>query len=169
MLLLLVAAETALSRVTSSNLETSFRVNAFGPILVAKALSPLLLAAAATQQRPALVVNMSARVSPPGCTLACWSAWRSARVRRSWGPTRRDVSAWPHGCDCGPFPGMHVAPGGPCRLCGPQGTLPMLPWQLFDVVRHGAMRASFMGNMRRSTSSLWGPMSMHTALESAHV
>ena len=37
--------ETALSRVTMDNLMAAFQTNAFGPILVCKAMAPLLLAA----------------------------------------------------------------------------------------------------------------------------
>lgn len=42
-----MSPETALSRVTMDQLKTTFITNAFGPVLVAKAFSPLLVNAAA--------------------------------------------------------------------------------------------------------------------------
>ncbi len=41
-----MSPETSLGRVTMENLERSFRTNAFGPIIVCKALAPLLINAA---------------------------------------------------------------------------------------------------------------------------
>ena len=43
-----LSPETSLSRVTLDNLERVFRVNTFGPILVCKAFSPLLINAGKT-------------------------------------------------------------------------------------------------------------------------
>lgn len=61
-----LTAETALARVTYDNLLLSFQTNAMGPILVCKALAPLLAAADkqgnATNDHPAVIANMSAKV-----------------------------------------------------------------------------------------------------------
>ena len=43
-----LSPETALSRITLQNLETVFRINTFGPILVSKAFAPLLINAGKT-------------------------------------------------------------------------------------------------------------------------
>eukprot|EP00877_Chromochloris_zofingiensis_P010569 jgi/Chrzof1/5766/Cz16g15030.t1 len=61
-----LSPETALARVTYDNLLLSFQTNAMGPILVCKALAPLLAAADkqgnATNDHPAVIANMSAKV-----------------------------------------------------------------------------------------------------------
>lgn len=62
-----MSPETALSRITAENINTSFQTNAIGPILVCQAFEGLLAAAAdkggATEDAPAVVANMSARVA----------------------------------------------------------------------------------------------------------
>ncbi|KAK9803014.1 hypothetical protein WJX73_010890 [Symbiochloris irregularis] len=47
-----LSPETSLSRVTTDNLLRTFKINAFGPILVSKAFWPLLAKAPATEDNP---------------------------------------------------------------------------------------------------------------------
>jgi hypothetical protein len=59
-------AETGLGRIEAANMMLSYQVNAMGPILVCKAMAPLLVAAeklaGASDDRPAVIANMSAKV-----------------------------------------------------------------------------------------------------------
>jgi NAD(P)-dependent dehydrogenase (short-subunit alcohol dehydrogenase family) len=77
-----LSPETALSRVTMENLELTFRTNTFGPILVAKAFSPLLIAAGkgATDDSPAVIASLSARVgSISDNRLGGWYSYRASK------------------------------------------------------------------------------------------
>lgn len=62
-----MSPETALGRVTAENINLSFQTNAIGPLLVCQAFEGLLAAAAdaggATEDAPAVIANMSARVA----------------------------------------------------------------------------------------------------------
>jgi NAD(P)-dependent dehydrogenase (short-subunit alcohol dehydrogenase family) len=65
-----LVAETSLSRLNQQQLMLSFQTNAIGPMLVCHALAPLLVASAtkgaATESAPAVIANVSARVSAAG-------------------------------------------------------------------------------------------------------
>eukprot|EP00887_Chlorella_sp_A99_P001812 scaffold19.g1812.t1 len=65
-----MSPETALSRLSLNSLLLCHQVNAFGPILVSKAFLPLLAKAAAahlaTEDRPAVIASISARVGSIG-------------------------------------------------------------------------------------------------------
>jgi NAD(P)-dependent dehydrogenase (short-subunit alcohol dehydrogenase family) len=62
--------ETALSRISADNMSLSFLTNAVGPMLTCQHFMPLLTAAekenGASESRPAVVANMSARVGSIG-------------------------------------------------------------------------------------------------------
>ena len=78
-----MSPETALSRITPENINLSFQTNAIGPILVCQAFEGLLAAAAgagaATDEAPAVVANMSARVaSINDNALGGWYSYRCA-------------------------------------------------------------------------------------------
>ena len=78
-----LSPETALSRVTLENLERVFRINTFGPILVSKAFSPLLIAAATscTDENPSVIANLSARVGSIGDNrLGGWYSYRASKT-----------------------------------------------------------------------------------------
>eukprot|EP00208_Stichococcus_sp_RCC1054_P001456 CAMPEP_0206141840 /NCGR_PEP_ID=MMETSP1473-20131121/14362_1 /ASSEMBLY_ACC=CAM_ASM_001109 /TAXON_ID=1461547 /ORGANISM="Stichococcus sp, Strain RCC1054" /LENGTH=297 /DNA_ID=CAMNT_0053536565 /DNA_START=261 /DNA_END=1154 /DNA_ORIENTATION=+ len=77
--------ETALARLELNNLEKVFAVNTFGPILVSKAFAPLLINAAkvsaATDDRPAVIANLSARVgSISDNALGGWYSYRASKT-----------------------------------------------------------------------------------------
>lgn len=76
-----MAPETSISRIDEEAMMQSFRVNAMGPVMVVKAFAPLLMEATARssaaavaaaadgtifEARPAIVANLSARVSSIG-------------------------------------------------------------------------------------------------------
>ncbi|KAL4540734.1 hypothetical protein Ndes2526B_g07568 [Nannochloris sp. 'desiccata'] len=78
-----MSPETALNRVTMENLERVFRVNTFGPILVCKAFAPLLINAGktATDEHPAVIANLSARVGSIGDNrLGGWYSYRASKT-----------------------------------------------------------------------------------------
>ena len=71
--------EKQLADIRLANLERSFRVNAFGPLLVARAFAPLL-----THGEPAVLANMSARVGSIGDNrLGGWYAYRGAKAAQN--------------------------------------------------------------------------------------
>lgn len=69
-----MAPETSISRIDEEAMMRSFRVNAMGPVMVVKAFAPLLMEATARssadrtglEAKPAIVANLSARVSSIG-------------------------------------------------------------------------------------------------------
>lgn len=80
-----MSPETALSRITAENINTSFQTNAIGPILVCQAFEGLLAAAAdkggATEDAPAVVANMSARVaSITDNEIGGWYSYRASKT-----------------------------------------------------------------------------------------
>ena len=71
--------EKRLADVRLDNLERSFRVNAFGPLLVARAFERLL-----THREHAVLANMSARVGSIGDNgLGGWYAYRGAKAAQN--------------------------------------------------------------------------------------
>lgn len=71
--------EKSLSQVTAASLQASFAINAFGPILLAKALLPLLRHAA-----PAVFASLSARVGSIGDNRAGgWYSYRAAKAAQN--------------------------------------------------------------------------------------
>ncbi|KAL4856211.1 putative oxidoreductase [Chlorella vulgaris] len=77
--------ETGLQKVTLASLTKCFQVNAAGHILVCKAFAPLLINAAkascATEERPAVVANLSARVGSIGDNrLGGWYSYRASKA-----------------------------------------------------------------------------------------
>jgi len=74
--------ETSLSHVSGEALSYSYRVNAVGPMLVLKAFSPLLLAAARLHcAAPVVAANLSARVSSVRENkLGGWHAYRASKA-----------------------------------------------------------------------------------------
>ncbi len=71
--------EKRLADVCLDNLERSFRVNAFGPLLVARAFERLL-----THREHAVLANMSARVGSIGDNgLGGWYAYRGAKAAQN--------------------------------------------------------------------------------------
>jgi len=77
--------ETSLSKVTRENLLKSFSVNSIGAILVVKAFAQLLQQAGksggATVQHPAVVANLSARVSSiEDNRLGGWMSYRASKA-----------------------------------------------------------------------------------------
>ncbi|KAL4451642.1 hypothetical protein ABPG75_007304 [Micractinium tetrahymenae] len=80
-----MSPETALARVSMANLLKCFQVNAAGHILVCQAFAPLLAAAArengASEERPAVIANMSARVGSIGDNrLGGWYSYRASKA-----------------------------------------------------------------------------------------
>ena len=82
-----MAPETSIARIDEAAMMRSFRVNAMGPTLVAKALSPLLMEASARSAAdspggpPAIVANLSARVSSIGDNaLGGWYSYRASKT-----------------------------------------------------------------------------------------
>ncbi|PSC76608.1 putative oxidoreductase [Micractinium conductrix] len=80
-----MSPETALARVTMDNLLKCFQVNAAGHILVCSAFAPLLAAAksqnGATEEHPAVVANLSARVGSIGDNrLGGWYSYRASKA-----------------------------------------------------------------------------------------
>ncbi|WP_290652275.1 SDR family oxidoreductase [Aquisalimonas sp.] len=74
-----LAPEKKLTDVRTENLEKSFRVNAFGPLLVARAFHQLLL-----HREHAVLANMSARVGSIGDNgLGGWYAYRGAKAAQN--------------------------------------------------------------------------------------
>ncbi len=68
--------EKRLSDVSLANLETSFRVNAFGPLLVAKHFSPFM-----SRTERCVIANLSARVaSLEDNKLGGWHAYRGSKA-----------------------------------------------------------------------------------------
>jgi NAD(P)-dependent dehydrogenase (short-subunit alcohol dehydrogenase family) len=77
----LMLPETNLQRCTLENLQRSFATNAFGPLLVSKAFIALLNAAGGTEQHPAIIANMSARVGSIGDNrLGGWYSYRASKA-----------------------------------------------------------------------------------------
>ena len=98
-----MSPETSLARLDEENMMTAYRVNAVGPTLVAKAFAPLLTEATARnaaaaaaaaaaagegegaarrvpESRPAIVANLSARVSSIGDNALGWGTRVAARA-----------------------------------------------------------------------------------------
>jgi NAD(P)-dependent dehydrogenase (short-subunit alcohol dehydrogenase family) len=74
-----ISPEKRLSQVSRQALETSFRVNAFGPLLLAQALEPLL-----PRQEPCQFASLSARVGSIGDNrLGGWYAYRAAKAAQN--------------------------------------------------------------------------------------
>lgn len=76
--------ETGLARITMDSLTKCFQVNAAGHILVCQAFAPLLINAAAangaTEERPAVIANLSARVGSIGDNrLGGWYSYRASK------------------------------------------------------------------------------------------
>ena len=65
-----MSPETALSRIQADNMLLSFQTNAIGPMLVCQHFMPMLSAAGksngATDDKPAVIANLSARVGSIG-------------------------------------------------------------------------------------------------------
>ena len=65
-----MSPETSISRISADNMLLSFQTNAIGPMLVCQSFLPLLAAAkqesGASDERPAVIANMSARVGSIG-------------------------------------------------------------------------------------------------------
>jgi NAD(P)-dependent dehydrogenase (short-subunit alcohol dehydrogenase family) len=81
----LMSPETALTRLTPEALSKCFAVNAAGPILVARAFTPLLAAservAGASDARPAVLASISARVgSIADNGLGGWYSYRASKT-----------------------------------------------------------------------------------------
>jgi NAD(P)-dependent dehydrogenase (short-subunit alcohol dehydrogenase family) len=81
----LMSPETSLQKLKLENMERAFRTNAFGPVLVCRGFLPLLLAAGkegqATEQKPAVVANLSARVgSIEDNGLGGWYSYRASKA-----------------------------------------------------------------------------------------
>jgi NAD(P)-dependent dehydrogenase (short-subunit alcohol dehydrogenase family) len=73
------APEKRLAQVSRSNLERSFRVNAFGPILLARTIEPLL-----PRELPCHFASLSARVGSIGDNqLGGWYAYRAAKAAQN--------------------------------------------------------------------------------------
>eukprot|EP00051_Salpingoeca_urceolata_P006157 m.81845 g.81845 ORF g.81845 m.81845 type:complete len:254 (-) comp14705_c0_seq1:57-818(-) len=71
--------ERRLEEVTLANLQTSFGVNAFGPVLVAKEFSPLF-----PKKHPCLLAHVSARVGSIGDNgMGGWYAYRAAKAAQN--------------------------------------------------------------------------------------
>ena len=72
--------ETAMSRITPEAINACFATNAIGPVLVCQAFEKLLVASAghgATDDAPAIVANVSARVGSIGDNqLGGWYSYR---------------------------------------------------------------------------------------------
>lgn len=79
-----MSPETALSRVTPENLMLTFQTNTFGPVLVCQHFADLLAKAkdhGATDEAPAVVANMSARVGSVGDNkLGGWYSYRASKT-----------------------------------------------------------------------------------------
>jgi NAD(P)-dependent dehydrogenase (short-subunit alcohol dehydrogenase family) len=74
-----ISPEKRLSQVSRQALETSFRVNAFGPLLLAQALEPLL-----PRQEPCHFASLSARVGSIGDNrLGGWYGYRAAKAAQN--------------------------------------------------------------------------------------
>ncbi len=74
-----ISPEKRLSQVSRQALETSFRVNAFGPLLLAQAVEPLL-----PRQEPCHFASLSARVGSIGDNrLGGWYAYRAAKAAQN--------------------------------------------------------------------------------------
>lgn len=96
--------EKRLARLRRANLERSFAVNAFGAILLAQALEPLL-----ERQRPLHFASLSARVGSIGDNrLGGWYAYRAAKAAQNQ-LLRTLAIEWqrrlPHACVCLLHPG----------------------------------------------------------------
>ena len=71
--------EKRLARISRSGLERSFAVNAFGPVLLAQALDPLL-----QREQPVHFASLSARVGSIGDNqLGGWYAYRAAKAAQN--------------------------------------------------------------------------------------
>ncbi|EIE27560.1 NAD(P)-binding protein [Coccomyxa subellipsoidea C-169] len=78
-----MSPETALSRVTASNLLENFQINALGPTLVSKIECPMIVAEKLSviyRERPAVIANLSARVGSIGDnSLGGWYSYRASK------------------------------------------------------------------------------------------
>lgn len=73
--------ETSYTRVNRRNLMRSFETNAVGPILTCQAFLPLLIEGGKDSARPAIIANMSARVSSISDNrLGGWYSYRSSKT-----------------------------------------------------------------------------------------
>ncbi|GLC35383.1 hypothetical protein PLESTB_000570700 [Pleodorina starrii] len=77
-----MAPETSYSRIRGDHMTLSFATNAIGPLLVCRSFLPLLLRSpGATEQQPALIANMSARVGSLGDNrLGGWYSYRASKA-----------------------------------------------------------------------------------------
>ena len=74
-----VQPEKSLSQVTAAGLQASFAINAFGPILLAKALLPLL-----RHDAPVVFASLSARVGSIGDNrIGGWYSYRAAKAAQN--------------------------------------------------------------------------------------
>lgn len=74
--------ETSYTKIQRSNLQRAFETNAWGPILVCQQFLPLLIQSGQTyRDSPAVIANMSARVSSIGDNgLGGWYSYRSSKA-----------------------------------------------------------------------------------------
>ena len=74
--------ETSYTKIERSSLQRAFETNAWGPILVCKQFLPLLIESGQRcQESPAVIANMSARVSSIGDNaLGGWYSYRSSKA-----------------------------------------------------------------------------------------
>lgn len=77
-----MAPETSYSRIRADHMALAFATNAIGPMLVSRAMLPLLLRSpTASEAAPALIANMSARVgSISDNRLGGWYAYRGSKA-----------------------------------------------------------------------------------------
>ena len=76
-----IKPETNLQRCSLESLERIFTTNAFGPLLCCQQFEPLLQAAGGTEEHPAVIANLSARVgSITDNRLGGWYAYRASKA-----------------------------------------------------------------------------------------
>lgn len=76
-----IKPETNLQRCTLQSLETVFATNAFGPLLCSQAFESLLQSSEGTEEKPAVIGNLSARVgSISDNRLGGWYAYRGSKA-----------------------------------------------------------------------------------------
>lgn len=115
--------EKRLARITRQNLERSFAVNAYGPILLAQALDPLL-----QRNLPLHFASLSARVGSIGDNhLGGWYAYRAAKAAQNQ-LLRTLALEWqrrlPLACVCLLHPGTTATPlSQPFQATVPEGRL----------------------------------------------
>jgi len=133
--------EKQLSEINLTNLERSFRVNAFGPLLVSQALAPMLLRGA-----PAVLANLSARVgSIADNRLGGWYAYRGAKAAQNMftrslaielGRRSRQVAC------------VALHPGTTDTALSAPFQSRVAPEQLFDVTRTAAQLLAVIAGLR---------------------